>query len=203
MSFIILLFTLAFGYFIYNIKKETSLDSKVKILRLCLKIVFAIAMITVGVAACIVLYMFVMMFQYISMQMIASFIVNVGLVGIQLYLYYKVYKNLMYLLANFEKDIVFDVNNVDAIKQISNTFLSLLVLHLVSRILNLILIYAIQYMNMFQMENMLFSSMNLNISLETNFMQLFTLLIIMLVTQIFAILFERAVVLKEENELTI
>ena len=203
MSFIILLFTLAFGYFIYNIKKETSLDSKVKILRLCLKIVFAIAMITVGVAACIVLYMFVMMFQYISMQMIASFIVNVGLVGIQLYLYYKVYKNLMYLLANFEKDIVFDVNNVDAIKQISNTFLSLLVLHLVSRILNLILIYAIQFMNMFQMENMLFSSMNLNISLETNFMQLFTLLIIMLVTQIFAILFERAVVLKEENELTI
>lgn len=192
--------SLAFAFVFLFLLEEKKMQfiKKIKILKNTVNAVLICIVIGYLIAGIIALMTFTQMGIYgmnsnttVMMLLIASPQV------IYLLLYYKIYKEYRILINNFEQSIIFEDENTKAFKQIAHLLLLLLAVKLAISVIGLIFINVLMNVKSYIMIGM-------NVDINYNFdMSIVYFFIMVLIINIFACVFEKAVAVHKENSLTI
>lgn len=184
-----------FAYKFYRDESKMSFIEKIKFLKRVVKIILVLFVSVLAIA------MFMMLFVILpSMSLgfagpvIILLLAVVAMTGAMLYLYYLIYKEYKILINNFEQEIIFEDENVVALKNIAKFSMWILFVTLASSLVG----YLATSLLTFLISNVTgLANSAINGELNAN---VFIHFIICIVLYILAAIFEKSVEIYKENK---
>ena len=184
-----------FAYKFYRDESKMSFIEKIKFLKRVVKIILVLFVSVLAIA------MFMMLFVILSSMslgfagpVIFLLLVVVAMTGAMLYLYYLIYKEYKILINNFEQEIIFEDENVVALKNIAKFSMWILFVTLSSSLVG----YLATSLLTFLISNVTgLANSAINGELNAN---VFIHFIICIVLYILAAIFEKSVEIYKENK---
>ena len=184
-----------FAYKFYRDESKMSFIEKIKFLKRVVKIILVLFVSVLAIA------MFMMLFVILSSMslgfagpVIILLLAVVAMTGAMLYLYYLIYKEYKILINNFEQEIIFEDENVVALKNIAKFSMWILFVTLASSLVG----YLATSLLTFLISNVTgLANSAINGELNAN---VFIHFIICIVLYILAAIFEKSVEIYKENK---
>lgn len=184
-----------FAYKFYRDESKMSFIEKIKFLKRVVKIILVLFVSALAIA------MFMMLFVILSSMslgfagpVIILLLAVVAMTGAMLYLYYLIYKEYKILINNFEQEIIFEDENVVALKNIAKFSMWILFVTLASSLVG----YLATSLLTFLISNVTgLANSAINGELNAN---VFIHFIICIVLYILAAIFEKSVEIYKENK---
>lgn len=199
-AFMLVIMSLAFAFvFLFMLEeKKMQFIKKIKILKNTVNVVLICIVMGYLIAGIVALVTFTKMGIYGMNSNTAVMLLLIASPQVfYLLLYIKIYKEYRILINNFEQSMIFENENTNAFKQIAHLLLSLLVVKLAISVVSLIFINLWMNVKSYIMVGM-------NVDINYNFdMSIVYFFIMVLIINIFACVFEKAVTVHKENSLTI
>lgn len=199
-AFMLVIMSLAFAFvFLFMLEeKKMQFIKKIKILKNTVNVVLICIVIGYLIAGIVALVTFTQMGIYGMNSNTAVMLLLIASPQVfYLLLYIKIYKEYRILINNFEQSMIFENENTKAFKQIAHLLLLLLVVKLAISVIGLI------FVNLF-MNVKSYIMVGMNVDINYNFdMSIVYFFIMVLIINIFACVFEKAVAVHKENSLTI
>lgn len=199
-AFMLVIMSLAFAFvFLFMLEeKKMQFIKKIKILKNTVNVVLICIVIGYLIAGIVALVTFTQMGIYGMNSNTAVMLLLIASPQVfYLLLYIKIYKEYRILINNFEQSMIFENENTNSFKQIAHLLLLLLVVKLAISVIGLI------FVNLF-MNVKSYIMVGMNVDINYNFdMSIVYFFIMVLIINIFACVFEKAVAVHKENSLTI
>ncbi|MCI5774000.1 MAG: DUF2975 domain-containing protein [Erysipelotrichaceae bacterium] len=182
------------------VTKIIFLDRSLKLILIFYLIGFVVGMAVILATSGLLYNSFGVIDNFPAVLGVGSILTSVPLF-IQLYFYYLIYKEYKILINNLKQEIIFDQNNVKALKKIAKVMIWILILNLILYILSNCSILLVMLAMISNYGN-LFMDMNIDINtiLDINVLLYFVVCIIF---NILAEVMAKATEIYEENQLTI
>lgn len=171
------LFILGIGIYMIYLTKETNMSKIMPFLDLVIYIIFSLLILS-GLIL-IILAFFYKDTEFAILQLIEH--------GIKLLFFYFIFMQVRFLLSQLKKDIIFDRKNANALKEIAKLFIYLMSIEIITGL-------------SFGIFDFLFVTHSFSLSIT---LMPFILMMVGFIFFITALIYDKAILVYEENQLTI
>lgn len=202
LALIILILSLGLIYWFVKNEKTMKFGKKIRLLKISVNVM--LILLIVGYLIAIMFYLLTVVRYNPKMLLILSGIMIPQIIF--LIIYGLIYRQYRILIKNFEVENIFDMANAVAFKKIASLTLWLFCIKLIFKVLSVLLIAVVINVSHHSLDGIMLAQMlgTMNVNLTYNFdFSLIYFFIIVLLINILAYVFEKAVEIYHENQLTI
>lgn len=182
--------------------KKMQFSKKIKLLKISVNVM--LSLLIFGYLIAILFYLFTVV-RYNSKMFLVLFGMMIPQI-VFLIMYVLIYRQYLILIKNFEAENIFDTANAAAFKKIASLTLWLFCIKLIFTVLSVLMIAVVINLSQHSLDGIMLAQMlgAMNVNLNYNFdFSLIYFFIIVLLVNISATVFEKAVEVYHENQLTI